>query len=283
MRGSNHDLVPENAIVLRLRGESGGHILLKKNRWKTAIIFILTYLGFVIADATRTLLRFNIENWAADNGLDRIWGHPMMEWLGSAWGFLVGPFGFGVAVGAAIFGLWDWAEERIKHAFGKKPDHSAIERMIARYHVLNEDLKKFESLKNDYNSSRLKFLEQWDAFNPDEATLQDESNLLVALKEITDCLGRLDVVIERSLRRESDLKLHKAWTPSDYDIKKVDDYSSEFGREILRFFDQWNKARVDIHEARISMRAELMRIDSYLKKRGAPPSQPIAKSTPLLR
>jgi len=81
------------------RAHLGWKKLSTKAKWAVAVS-IGVFLG--------TIIRLNIENWATENKLDKLYqGFQLPGWLVSAWGYITGPFGVGFGLGALIFAFWD--------------------------------------------------------------------------------------------------------------------------------------------------------------------------------
>lgn len=99
-----------------------------------------------VADPFITIARLNVETWATETGLNKIYSWPffagwlamMAQGIGWLYSLFVGPFGLGFALGAIVFAFWDPAARRLSSGIKGKLQ-------IAKFHIANFILESKDS------------------------------------------------------------------------------------------------------------------------------------------
>lgn len=127
------------------------------NRQKAAFVVVGGYLFAIAAKTLLAIYRLNVEEWARDKGYDQLYeviASPP-QWLIAGWEFLVSPFGQGFALGALIFGLWEYCS----WLFGRNSAKRLLEDLHSRGVAQRNELLSIKENYDDHAERRT--LDEW--------------------------------------------------------------------------------------------------------------------------
>lgn len=114
---------------------------------KTVATVFGSYLGLMLLDALKTVTRLNVENWATENGLAKVYKSVAFTYLRDAisfvWDAVTGGWGLGFACGFAAYAFWEMraASRRVT----EQPSHNTSESVSAegqaKIHALERKLE----------------------------------------------------------------------------------------------------------------------------------------------